>query len=736
MLNCDDESLKNNTKSVPAILVVEDSALINNLVYNKFTECGYECEQAFDFAQAQALLHQYYFDFIILDLNLPDAFGEDLVEEVFALSSAKHDTKIIILTSETDIQSRENLFKIGILDYVLKDHFFENSLRSILHTITQLEKNRDATILIIDDSKMVTRHIEKVLHVRNYKTLSAINAKEAFEVLETRSFNLIVLDMELPDIHGLEFLQKIRLQERFDLLPIIAISGSNDAETVRKALKLGAGDYIKKPFNVEEFTLKIDRAVLMQKQSKEVLCKQQILNDYKEAVDRSTIVSKTDKRGIITYVNDKFCEISGYSQEELIGKPHNMIRHPDMAPQLFEELWETIKQKKSWTGIIKNLKKNGETFYMDTVINPIIDYHGEIVEYIGIRIDITEVEMMKEEMNRELNITKGNFAEMYKRSLEYEKAIDESNILSRTDIHGKITYVNQAFCDISGYSKEELMRSSHNIVRDPAADPKMFQQLWNTIGKGRVWKGSFKNRKKNGEAYYVSTSIVPIMDDNGSIVEYMGIRHDVTEIVMLHKELEDTQKEIIQKIGEVGETRSKETGYHVKRVAEYSRLLALLAGLGKKNAQLLYYASPMHDIGKIGIPDSILKKAGKLDEDEFKVMRTHAEIGYHILKGSKREILKAAAIVAYRHHERWDGTGYPNALLGEQIHIFGRITTIADVFDALGSKRVYKEAWELEKILEYFKEQRGKHFDPKLIDIFFNNLDKFLKIRDRFKDVV
>jgi PAS domain S-box-containing protein len=325
---------------------------------------------------------------------------------------------------------------------------------------------------------------------------------------------------------------------------------------------------------------------------------------------------------------------------------------------------------------------------------------------------------------------------MYKRSLEYEKAIDESNILSRTDIHGKITYVNQAFCDISGYSKEELMRSSHNIVRDPAADPKMFQQLWNTIGKGRVWKGSFKNRKKNGEAYYVSTSIVPIMDDNGSIVEYMGIRHDVTEIVMLHKELEDTQKEIIQKIGEVGETRSKETGYHVKRVAEYSRLLALLAGLGKKNAQLLYYASPMHDIGKIGIPDSILKKAGKLDEDEFKVMRTHAEIGYHILKGSKREILKAAAIVAYRHHERWDGTGYPNALLGEQIHIFGRITTIADVFDALGSKRVYKEAWELEKILEYFKEQRGKHFDPKLIDIFFNNLDKFLKIRDRFKDVV
>jgi response regulator RpfG family c-di-GMP phosphodiesterase len=205
--------------------------------------------------------------------------------------------------------------------------------------------------------------------------------------------------------------------------------------------------------------------------------------------------------------------------------------------------------------------------------------------------------------------------------------------------------------------------------------------------------------------------------------------------LQLHKELEQTQKEIIYKMGEVGESRSQETGNHVKRVAEYSRILALLAGLGKKNAELLYAASPMHDIGKVAIADSILKKPGRLTPEEFHIMQKHAEIGYHILKSSKRPILRAAAIVAYRHHEKWDGTGYPNGISGKKIHIFGRITAVADVFDALGSDRVYKKGWEIDRIIQLFKDERGKHFDPDLVDLFLKNLDQFLVIRDKFKDV-
>jgi len=202
----------------------------------------------------------------------------------------------------------------------------------------------------------------------------------------------------------------------------------------------------------------------------------------------------------------------------------------------------------------------------------------------------------------------------------------------------------------------------------------------------------------------------------------------------LTKEVEDTQREVVFTMGAIGESRSKETGNHVKRVSEYSRILAIAYGMSNDKAELLKQASPMHDVGKIAIPDSILKKPGRFNAEERKIMDTHAELGYHMIKNSERPLLKAAAIVAYEHHEKWDGTGYPRKLKGEEIHIFGRITALADVYDALGSDRVYKKAWDNERIFALFKEERGKHFDPKLIDLFFENLDEILTVREEFKD--
>ena len=198
-------------------------------------------------------------------------------------------------------------------------------------------------------------------------------------------------------------------------------------------------------------------------------------------------------------------------------------------------------------------------------------------------------------------------------------------------------------------------------------------------------------------------------------------------------EIAETQKEVIFTMGSIAESRSKETGDHVKRVAEYSKVLALYYGLNEDEAEMLKQASPMHDIGKVAIPDEILNKPGRLDDEEKKIMEEHVILGYDMLKHSHRALLKTAAIVALEHHEKWDGTGYPNAKIGEDIHIYGRITALADVFDALGSDRVYKKAWNDEKIFKLFKEERGKHFDPKLMDIFFEHIDEFLIIRDKFK---
>lgn len=206
------------------------------------------------------------------------------------------------------------------------------------------------------------------------------------------------------------------------------------------------------------------------------------------------------------------------------------------------------------------------------------------------------------------------------------------------------------------------------------------------------------------------------------------------DIKELNIEIENTQKEIIFRMGAIGESRSIETGKHVKRVAEYSRLLAILYGLSEEEAELLRVVSPMHDIGKVAIPDSILSKPGKLNDEEYEIMKTHTTIGYDILGGTDKELFKAAQIVAYQHHEKWEGGGYPRGIAKEDIHIFARITTLSDIFDALGSERCYKQRWEDSKVFEYIQKESGKTFEPTLVELFMEHKEKFLEIRDKYKD--
>jgi response regulator RpfG family c-di-GMP phosphodiesterase len=206
------------------------------------------------------------------------------------------------------------------------------------------------------------------------------------------------------------------------------------------------------------------------------------------------------------------------------------------------------------------------------------------------------------------------------------------------------------------------------------------------------------------------------------------------ENIALNQEIIDTQKEMIFTLGEVIENRSLETGNHVRRVAESSHLLAIKAGLDESQADLMQFASPMHDVGKVGIADSVLLKPGKLTSAEFTAIQAHTEIGYAILKNSHREILKAAVVAARQHHERWDGKGYPLGLAGEAIHIFGRITAVADVFDALMHKRVYKPAWEPDRVLQYFRQHRGTRFDPRLVDILLANSAEFIALNHKYSD--
>ena len=202
----------------------------------------------------------------------------------------------------------------------------------------------------------------------------------------------------------------------------------------------------------------------------------------------------------------------------------------------------------------------------------------------------------------------------------------------------------------------------------------------------------------------------------------------------LHQQVYQTQRELILMLSEAIEKRSRETGNHVRRVGEYSRLLGRLSGMEEEECDTLLIAAPLHDAGKIAIPDSILNKPGRLTDDEMVIMRTHAMIGGEMFEGHGLPVLQAATLVAAQHHERWDGQGYPLRLAGEAIHIYGRIVALADVFDALGSDRCYKRAWPLEQILDLLRADSGRQFDPNLVQLLLAHLDQFLEIRDRFVD--
>lgn len=595
---------------------------------------------------------------------------------------------------------------------------------------------KELNILYVEDDLSTQEELAFFLEQHVAQLHVANNGQEALDLYKSHDIDLVLSDINMPVMDGITLASEIR--EINENAKIVLLTAYNDTEFLLKAIQANVDNYLQKPIDLSQMmnTIgKLSKTIFLSKENEAL---NNTIVQYKSIVDERSIVSKTTKNGIITYVNKPFEEISGYSKEELLGQNHNIVRHEDMPKEVFKDMWRTILNKKVWQGIIKNRKKDGGYYYVDTVIKPILDIHGEIEEFIALRNDVTSLEDARqyfEELNHQSST---DLKEAMRLSKLYEKAIDKANIILKLSTDLTITYANDAFYNISGYTNEDLIGKPYSVIKDPSIPQSIYEQrienLVAHLQKGKSYCNEVSNIAKDGSIFHCKYRVFPIKDAQGNIVEYFSIRQDVTQIVQLHEELEDTQRELIYRLGEVGETRSKETGNHVKRVAEYSKLLAQKVGLEDKEVDLVFSASPMHDIGKVGIPDEVLNKPGKLSAEEWVIMRTHCDIGYDILKYSNRPILKAAAIIAKTHHEKWNGSGYPEGLKEEEIHIFGRITAIADVFDALGSDRVYKQAWELEKILEFFQNQKGKHFEPRLIDILFDNLDDFLYIRDKYKD--
>jgi response regulator RpfG family c-di-GMP phosphodiesterase len=300
----------------------------------------------------------------------------------------------------------------------------------------------------------------------------------------------------------------------------------------------------------------------------------------------------------------------------------------------------------------------------------------------------------------------------------FEQAAGKSSVVAAT---GK-------FSDFVGKDPEQCIDDGiYQLLAQAQTEKK-------SILRDQEFVGFFQPHDERTGIIYVSSRHKLTKADTGFLELFLNNVSIAYENVLLQNEIENTQRDMLYMLGDSIESRSKETGQHVRRVAEYCRLIALGIGLCEQEAEILQIASTLHDLGKIGIPDSILHHPGKLNPEQWEIMKKHASIGGDLLKTSERKTIKAASIIAAQHHEKWDGSGYPLGMQGEEIHLYGRITAVADVFDALGSKRCYKEAWLEADIFDYIERKRGLEFDPALVDWVLKNKGVMAQVRRQYPD--
>ena len=382
-----DEHLKLNLN----ILILSGNKYKADSLSYQLERMGFHCECVYTIDDAKIVLSHTQFDYIISELTLPDGDGADFIKD----TNDTKCTKFIILSSNSDMHYKEYLYFRGVIDYIVDIDNIPYYAFNIYKTILKIESNTEFNkVLVIEKSKKICEQIKDILQPRNYNVSVVNDLIQAYELLKREKYSLVILDINYKDSYA--FLTDIK-ENINKFLPFIMLTDTNRGyNVVRDSFKNGASDALRKPIFAEEFILKVDQLVEYFKTIQELTQQKELLEAYKNIVDITAIVSKTNPKGIITYVNDMFCKLSKYSKEELMGKPHNIIRDPSMSKEIFRDMWETIESKKIWRGVITNRAKDGSQYIVDTAIMPIVDINGEIEEYIALRTDITSLYQKEE----------------------------------------------------------------------------------------------------------------------------------------------------------------------------------------------------------------------------------------------------------------------------------------------------------------------------------------------------
>ena len=298
-------------------------------------------------------------------------------------------------------------------------------------------------------------------------------------------------------------------------------------------------------------------------------------------------------------------------------------------------------------------------------------------------------------------------------------ALDHAaDVVIITDTDKRIRYVNAAFERVTEYSTAEVLGQKPSVQGTPATTREQRDALWSVVLAHGWWQGELVNRRRSGQEWTARVSIARVADDAGRTVAYVSVETDITELKALHRQLKAANLEAICMLSLACEAKDTTTGRHIERVQRYCHAIARRLGLDEGSAEEIAYSSIMHDVGKLHVPDPVLMKPAPLDEEEWRLMKRHPRDGGAILR--RAPFYAVARDIAENHHERWDGTGYPAGKRGESIPLAARITAVADVFDALSSRRPYKDPWPESDALDEMRLQRGHAFDPRVLDAFLD----------------
>lgn len=267
-----------------------------------------------------------------------------------------------------------------------------------MQTDIETTQKLNFSVLYVEDDEHIRNPLGRILSTMLEKVYTATNGEEGLELFKKVKPDFVITDISMPIMNGIELCRQIR--EGDPLIPVVVMTAHSDVNNLIEAIKVNVTRFMVKPIDLSVFKQEIREVCKNLQIQKDFIKQKKLLEEYKRAVDMSNIISISDLKGVILYANDEFCRISGYSKEELIGQPHNLLRHPNMPKEAFEELWRTILAKQVWSGIVENRAKDGSSYWVDATIIPILDENNEVVEFIGVRKDITKMIMQEKEIER------------------------------------------------------------------------------------------------------------------------------------------------------------------------------------------------------------------------------------------------------------------------------------------------------------------------------------------------